>query len=159
MAHIGMSHGTPRNESWHTYEWVMAHIWTTWAMTHSYVCHDSFLHVPWLSQDTYLKTRVYKYKFSLEFRFRFRCRYFFEFFFSSWCRYFGHFFQTFLTFFWEFGCEGGEGGLVTVGWDSKSKHREAETFFLFFWRKREKEKGKRVQQKVLEREKEEEKER
>ena len=26
MAHIWMSHGTHMNESWHTYEWVMAHI-------------------------------------------------------------------------------------------------------------------------------------
>jgi len=27
MTHIWMSHGTHMNESWHTYEWVMAHIW------------------------------------------------------------------------------------------------------------------------------------
>jgi len=28
VSHIWMSHGTPMNESWHTYEWVMAHILT-----------------------------------------------------------------------------------------------------------------------------------
>ena len=27
MAHIWMSHGTHMNETWHTYEWVMAHTW------------------------------------------------------------------------------------------------------------------------------------
>ena len=70
MAHICMSHGTHMNKSWHTkcvpwrihmcaMTWVMAnivmsHIWGTHmrdchmcAMTHSYVCHDSFICVPW----------------------------------------------------------------------------------------------------------------
>jgi len=27
MAHIWLSHGTPMNETWHTYEWFMAHEW------------------------------------------------------------------------------------------------------------------------------------
>jgi len=47
-----MSHGTHMNESWHTYEWVMAHIWMShgthmneschtyeWVMEHIWMCH------------------------------------------------------------------------------------------------------------------------
>ena len=70
MAHIWMSHGTYIYELWLTYEWVMAHTYP-WVMaqrcmcdtgmwyitslshatrdiTHSYMCHDSCICVPWL---------------------------------------------------------------------------------------------------------------
>ena len=44
MAHVWMSHGTRINESWHTYEWVMAHIWSwcrIWIHTSDAVSEDS----------------------------------------------------------------------------------------------------------------------
>jgi len=44
MTHVWRSHGTYMNESWQTYECVIAYI----SMTHSYVCHASFVCVAWL---------------------------------------------------------------------------------------------------------------
>jgi len=56
MVHI--SHGTHMKESWHTCEWVTSHTCVrriaqtnrthVCEVTHSYVCHDSFIWVPWL---------------------------------------------------------------------------------------------------------------
>ena len=54
MSHIWMTHVTHMNESWHTYEWVMALItWVpllvdTYVWYPFYQCHDSFICVPWL---------------------------------------------------------------------------------------------------------------
>jgi len=39
MAHIWMSHGTHMNESLHTHEWVMAHIWMSHVTHMNESCH------------------------------------------------------------------------------------------------------------------------
>jgi len=54
--------GTDMNESWHTYEWVMAHTWmrhgtgptpASLAACHLYEGHDLFAHVTWLIRDLF----------------------------------------------------------------------------------------------------------
>jgi len=75
------AHTTEINESWHTYEWVMAHMWLShithmntcewvtslhiviWlihmcAMTHSHVCHDSLTSVVCAPGITILQTNM-----------------------------------------------------------------------------------------------------
>ena len=49
MAHIWMSHGTHMNESWHTYERVMAHIWTSHGTHINESWHTSLLSSLWLT--------------------------------------------------------------------------------------------------------------
>ena len=44
MAHIWMSHGTHMNESWHTYEWDMSHIW----MRHVTYMNESWHTYEWV---------------------------------------------------------------------------------------------------------------
>jgi len=39
MSHIWMSHVTHMNESWHTYEWVMSHIWMSHGAHLNELCH------------------------------------------------------------------------------------------------------------------------
>jgi len=52
MSHVHVSHG-PRRSSFHSYVCHDSFICVPWlidmcAMTHTYVCHDSFICVPWL---------------------------------------------------------------------------------------------------------------
>jgi len=49
-----MSNGTHMNESWHTYEWVMAHIWirhgthmNQWVMAHIWMSHGTNVNESW----------------------------------------------------------------------------------------------------------------
>jgi len=45
LAYLWSSHGTYIKESWHI---PVTRLIYTYTMTHSYMCHDSFIHVPWL---------------------------------------------------------------------------------------------------------------
>jgi len=56
MSHIWMSHVAHMNESCHTYEWVMSHIWTSHVThmnesCHTYACVMSHI---WTSHVTYM---------------------------------------------------------------------------------------------------------
>ena len=47
MSHMWMSHVTHMNESCHTYEWVMSHIWMRlagyeWVMSHIWMSHGTY---------------------------------------------------------------------------------------------------------------------
>ena len=64
MEHIRMSHGTPTNESWHTWEWVMTligmrhgthtnescHIYE-WVMAHMRMSHDTHRNASWITYE------------------------------------------------------------------------------------------------------------
>jgi len=57
MAHIWMSHGTHMNESWHTYEWVMAHISSHGThVEKSWHIHKGVMAHIWMSHGTHIKS-------------------------------------------------------------------------------------------------------
>ena len=53
--HIWMSHGTHMNESWHTYEWVMAHGRHIW-MSHG--THEWVMAHTWMCHGTHMNAGV-----------------------------------------------------------------------------------------------------
>jgi len=72
MAHVRVSHGTHRNESWYAYEWVMAHIWVShvthlsvaWrnvATPDSSACHICMAHV-WMDHSTHKNDSRHTYE-------------------------------------------------------------------------------------------------
>jgi len=64
MAHIWMSHGTHMNESCHTYEWVMSHIWMRHVTHMNEPCHTYewvMSHI-WMSHVTHMNESCHTYK-------------------------------------------------------------------------------------------------
>jgi len=64
MAHIWMSHGTHVNESCHTCEWVMAHIWMshgTHVNASRHTCAEVMVHIR-MSHGTHMNESWYTYK-------------------------------------------------------------------------------------------------
>jgi len=56
MTHIWMSHGTHMNESYHTYEWVTSHIWMSHVTHMNESCHTYewvMAHI-WMSHGTHM---------------------------------------------------------------------------------------------------------
>ena len=61
MSHVWISHGPHMNESWHTYEWVMAqHAWTDssshevphiWVRSHKRTSHGTRTNESWLTYE------------------------------------------------------------------------------------------------------------
>ena len=56
MAHLSMSHSTHMNESWRTYEWVMAHLWMSHGthMKESWHTYEWVMAYIWMSHVTHI---------------------------------------------------------------------------------------------------------
>ena len=64
MAHMWMSHGTQVNESWHTYEWVMAHVWMRHGthMKESWHTYERVTAHIWTNYGTHMNELWHTYK-------------------------------------------------------------------------------------------------